>query len=67
VSAAVRRWAPPAPVGRLMDALVDRSIGGGSGAASTAAVFALYVRSHWLKMPPLHLARHLARKTFRGR
>jgi hypothetical protein len=67
VSAAVRRWAPPAPVGRLMDALVDRSIGGGSGAASTAAVFALYARSHWLKMPPLHLAQHLARKTFRGR
>jgi hypothetical protein len=29
-----------------------------------AAVF-LYVRSHWLRMPPLLLARHLARKSLR--
>lgn len=28
---------------------------------------ALYVRSHWLRMPPLMLARHLARKAFRAR
>lgn len=56
-------WAPPAPVGRLMDRLVDRAVIGSSGKASSAAVFALYVRSHWLKMPPFQLARHLARKS----
>ena len=30
--------------------------------ASRAALFALYVRGHWLRMPPLMLARHLATK-----
>jgi hypothetical protein len=28
-------------------------------AGSRAALFALYVRGHWLRMPPLLLARHL--------
>jgi hypothetical protein len=27
---------------------------------------ALYIRAHWLRMPPLMLARHLAIKAFRG-
>jgi hypothetical protein len=30
--------------------------------ASRAAMFSLYVRGHWLRMPPLMLARHLATK-----
>ncbi|MDX1580844.1 MAG: hypothetical protein R3360_04385, partial [Alphaproteobacteria bacterium] len=31
-----------------------------------AARFALYLRSHWLRMPPGLLARHLATKTVMG-
>jgi hypothetical protein len=67
VAARVSRWGPPLPIRGLMDALVRRSMTGASPASSPAAVFALYVRSHWLRMPPLHLVRHLARKSFRGR
>jgi hypothetical protein len=49
----------------LMDRLVPAAITprrpGGRGFSS----FLLYVRSHWLRMPPLLLARHLATKGFR--
>lgn len=58
-------WAPPTAVGRLMDTLVDRTVLGASGRASSASVFALYVRSHWLKMPPLHVIRHLIKKALK--
>ena len=61
----LRVWAPPAPVDRLMDALVGSSIASTAGRASSLAVFALYVRSHWLRMPPARLATHLIRKAFR--
>jgi hypothetical protein len=54
-------WAPAAPVRLLMDSLVRRTVTGPSGRRSPAA-FALYVRSHWLRMPPLLLIRHLVRK-----
>lgn len=57
-------WAPPFPILHLMDALVSRTISGRTGAWGSAATFALYVRSHWLRMPPLLLARHLSRKAF---
>lgn len=66
VIAEMNGWAPPAAIGRLMDALVERAVMGSGGRASSASVFALYVRSHWLKMPPLQLVRHLARKSLRG-
>jgi hypothetical protein len=62
VIAEMAAWAPPAAVVRLMDTLVDRAVMGHAGRASSAAVFALYVRSHWLKMPPLQLVRHLIKK-----
>jgi hypothetical protein len=62
----VRGWAPPRLVEPLMDAFVDRTMPGVSGVASSASVFALYVRSHWLRMPALQLARHLARKSLRS-
>ena len=62
VIAEMAAWSPPAAVVRLMDTLVDRAVMGHSGRASSAAVFALYVRSHWLKMPPLQLVRHLIKK-----
>jgi hypothetical protein len=29
------------------------------------ALFALYVRAHWLRMPPIALAKHLLIKAFR--
>ncbi len=61
-----RTFAPPAPVRLVMDRLVDRALvpsylfepRTGEHLAGTL----LYLRSHWLKMPPLMLARHLATK-----
>jgi Uncharacterised nucleotidyltransferase len=63
----VDRWTPPAIVRTVMDALVRRSVAGGTHSSSPAAVFALYVRSHWLRMPPLQVIRHLTRKSLRTR
>ena len=62
------RMGPAAPVRSLMDRLVRRAIvpsymfdrRAGEGVAGLS----LYVRSHWLKMPPLMLARHLATKAW---
>ena len=62
---AMDRWKPIAPVGRFMDVLVERTLL--ASGVSSAAAFALYVRSHWLRMPPLLLARHLLRKGLRRR
>jgi hypothetical protein len=62
---AVDRWKPVVPVTRLMDALVERTLL--ASGVSSAAAFALYVRSHWLRMPPLLLARHLLRNGLRRR
>lgn len=62
VVARMEAWAPPSTILRLMDALVSRTISGRTGRWGSAATFALYVRSHWLRMPPLLLARHLAHK-----
>lgn len=59
--------APPKPVGRLMDLLVPpvlRPRLPGEGGAPVAA-WLLFVRSHWLRMPPWLLARHLNRKAWR--
>jgi hypothetical protein len=56
--------APPAAVGWFMDALVERTLHGGTGRGAPLSAFALYVRSHWLRMPPLLLARHLLHKRF---
>jgi hypothetical protein len=65
VTAAMQTWAPPAPVRRLMDVLVGGAMMGTTGRSASASVFALYVRSHWLKMPPLLVTRHLLRKSLR--
>ena len=67
VTAQTSAWAPPEPIRRLMDALVERTIPQGFRNTSQTAVFALYVRSHWLRMPPLQVVRHLARKSVRTR
>ena len=60
-------WAPPALVLGLMDALVERTLPTMPRRPSPAAAFALYVRSHWLRMPPGQLVRHLARKSWPAR
>ncbi|MDQ2697120.1 MAG: nucleotidyltransferase family protein [Pseudomonadota bacterium] len=58
--------APAWPVRRLMDALAQRTLLAELPPSwSTAgAQRLLYWRSHWLRMPPLLLARHLLRKSF---
>jgi hypothetical protein len=60
--------APAAPVLRFMDWLVPRGLfPQHPDAPSHLTEFArllLYVRSHWVKMPPLMLARHLAYKLY---
>jgi hypothetical protein len=62
----VDAWGPAQPVRVLMDALVERTLPGRLVGTSSTAAFALYVRSHWLKMPPFLLARHLLRQSVRG-
>ena len=67
--AAVRRAKPAWPLRRLMDALVTRAVVPTSeddaSWTSDLARLLLYIRSHWLRMPPWLLARHLARKAIR--
>lgn len=51
----------------LLDTLWLRAFdptGARGGSAAGAAALALYVRGHWLRMPPLLLARHLGIKAF---
>ncbi|ANM32230.1 hypothetical protein ABI59_12345 [Acidobacteria bacterium Mor1] len=62
-------WGPPAPVRALMDRLVDRALLGDLDRASSrsqAARLALYVRSHYLRMPPGLLVQHLSRKAWQS-
>jgi len=65
---AARTGKPPALVLAAMDALVRRALAPDlperRSAGRQAARFFLYVRSHWLRMPPLALARHLLRKAW---
>ncbi len=65
VAAKTVDWGPAGIVRHVMDALVERSIAANSRIASSSSAFALYVRSHWLRMPPHQLIRHLTRKAFR--
>jgi Uncharacterised nucleotidyltransferase len=62
---ALNAAAPPSTVRWLMDVLVETTLVGKSRKLSSVAGLALYVRSHWLRMPPLLLARHLLRKSSR--
>lgn len=66
VPAGVTADAPVRPVPWIMDLLVERAlVGAGPGRPHWGlgwARWVLYVRSHWLKMPPPLLARHLLRK-----
>jgi hypothetical protein len=70
VPAQARRGAdvgqPPGIARRLMDALYDRALcpvsPSDAGALTPLSRRALYVRAHWLRMPPLLLAWHLSVK-----
>jgi hypothetical protein len=71
VVAEAARGGPWWGAARAMDwlalrALVPEACDGDSWAGS-AARLALYIRSHWLRMPPWLLARHLTRKAMRSR
>ena len=63
---AVAGWAPPVPVRLTMDALVETTLHGRGALGADVSALALYIRSHWLRMPPLLLARHLTRKALRS-
>ena len=67
VLGAAADWAPSAAVRVMMDLLVERALQGRGATGADASAFALYVRSHWLRMPPLLLVRHLTRKALRSR
>jgi hypothetical protein len=59
---------PPAPVRAAMDPLVCRALVPDLPEHQSpwqgAARLCLYIRSHWLRMPPLPLAAHLLRKAW---
>ncbi len=66
------RLAASAPSGLtvfVMDHLIPRTImprnADYPSRLTSLAAFLLYLRSHWLRMPPLLLARHLATKAFK--
>jgi hypothetical protein len=59
----IKRYAPPGFLRPLMDGLWKRGLGPlhctATDACARPALSALYIRAHWLRMPPLLLARHL--------
>lgn len=65
---AARRGAPWAPVVWLMDRLVPRALlpdhPDCPSRMSSVCRWLLFVRSHWIRMPPVLLARHLAYKFY---
>lgn len=66
--ASVNKHAPGAWTGRLMDVLWRRGLALRHPTAPLAgqglALWLLYVRAHWLRMPPWLLTQHLVRKAF---
>ncbi|HNP37176.1 MAG TPA: nucleotidyltransferase family protein [Woeseiaceae bacterium] len=69
IAGEIRRWAPPWIVVRIMDRLVPRALYPQHpdlpSRATELARLLLYVRSHWLRMPPWLLAYHLSVKFLR--
>jgi hypothetical protein len=67
----IRMSAPLAPVRQLMDFLIEQAIvpdnRDGDSRATAAAKFLLYLRSHYLRMPPGLLVRHLFHKWWRNK
>jgi len=62
-----RRFAPNRPIGTLMHALVSRALPPQEGRSALTGLtnWLLYLRSHWLRMPPHLLLPHLIRKSLR--
>jgi len=70
VISGIQSWAPSQPLLGFMDALVERALVPYCPEPVFSPGFArwfLYVRSHWLRMRPIPLARHLIHQTFRAR
>lgn len=69
VLAQAEQAAPPRPLRWLMDGLWTAALGRAHRAAGglphEAGMFALYLRAHWLRMPPLLLVRHLTVKALK--
>jgi hypothetical protein len=67
--AATATHGPGWPLNRWMDALWSRALRPAHRTAAdlltAPSLFLLYLRAHWLRMPPLLLARHLAIKSWR--
>jgi hypothetical protein len=67
-AAALVSGRPPAPLLALMDALFSRALLPAHSSCADrytgSALFLLYIRANWLRMPPLLLARHLFHKAF---
>ena len=66
---AAARWAPPLLVRPLIGGLLRRHFTpdppGGPGALKQATDTLLYLRAHWLRMPPALLLRHLSVKAWK--
>lgn len=66
---ASQRFAPPLPIRMMMDRLVPRALAPiylfEPNRGADLAGELLYIRSHWLRMPPLMLTRHLVIKAWR--
>lgn len=64
--ASASRWAPPKPIVWLMDRLVPRALypqhPDHNNRATEFCRFLLYLRSHWIRMPPWLLVYHLSYK-----
>lgn len=62
----LRPAAPPEWLSSMMDALYLRGFAGAvDGATAGWALSIIYLRAHWLRMPPHLLALHLARKSWK--
>ena len=68
MAAAARAGQPPAPVRAAMDPMVGSALVPDLPEFSSpwrrVACLCLYIRSHWLRMPPVPLALHLMRKAW---
>ncbi|CAD5375193.1 conserved hypothetical protein [Rubrivivax sp. A210] len=68
VTAAIADAAPPPPLRSLMDAIWRRALAAQHPSCAepgtAAALGALYLHAHWLRMPPALLLRHLATKAW---
>jgi hypothetical protein len=65
----VQQWCPAKPVAALMASLIDEALAPPALGRwqTSAAQQLLFIRSHWIRMPPLMLAQHLLRKALRAK